>query len=148
MQGHNGEVIDRVGPDNPLREESIGELMKQLATETSTLVRQELELAKAETVEKGKKAGVGVGMFGGASVLAVLGLGALTAAFIALLAEVMPVWGAALIVAAVYFAIAGVLALTGKNKVQEAMPPAPEQTIETVKEDVTWAKTQMRSAGK
>jgi len=148
MSSVDGTVIGRTGEENPMREESIGELMKQLANETSTLVKQELELAKAETVEKGKAAGIGIGMFGGAGLLALLAAGAFTAALIALLAEWMPVWVAALIVTVVYLAIAGVLALTGKNKVTEAMPPAPEQTVETVKEDVAWAKTQVKSARK
>jgi uncharacterized membrane protein YqjE len=146
MSASSNGVVDRA--HNPLREESIGELMKQLASETSTLVRQELELAKAETVQKGKQAGTGIGMFGGASLLAVLALGTLTVTFVAALDLAMPLWAAALIVTAVYLAIAGVLAYVGKDKVQEAMPPAPEQTIETVKEDVAWARTQMRSAGR
>lgn len=134
--------------EHPMREESIGELMKQLATDTSLLVRQELELAKAEATEKGKRAGVGLGMFGGAGLFGFLAALTLTTTFVAALDLVMPLWLAALIVTVVYGAVAGVLAYVGKDKVQEAMPLVPEQTIETVKEDVTWAKTQMRSAGK
>jgi len=129
-----------------LRDRPIGELLKQLSQETTTLVRQELELAKAEMAQKGKQAGVGAGMFGGAGVSALLGLGALTAAAIAALDAAMPLWLAALIVALVWFAIAGVLALQGKRRVQDATPPVPEQTQESVKEDVEWAKTQARSA--
>jgi uncharacterized membrane protein YqjE len=128
------------------REQSIGELVKDLATETSTLVRQELDLAKAEMAQKGKQAGLGAGMFGGAGVSALLGLGALTAAVIAALDIAMPLWLAALIVAVIWLAVAGVLGLTGKTKVQQATPPLPEQTQESVKEDVEWAKTQARSA--
>ncbi|MCW2924122.1 MAG: hypothetical protein JWM98_1526 [Thermoleophilia bacterium] len=135
--------------ENPMREEGIGELMKQLAHDTATLVKQEIELAKAETAEKGKKAGLGLGMFGGAGLLGLLGAGTLTTVFVAALAELTDhVWIGALIVTVVYFAIAGALALVGKNKVQEALPPAPEQTIETLKEDATWAKTQVKSARK
>jgi uncharacterized membrane protein YqjE len=130
-----------------LRERPIGELLKQLAEETTTLVRKELELAKAEVTEKGKEAGVGVGMFGGAGVAGLLALGSLTAFLIALLATAMEVWLAALIVTVVWAAVAGVLALMGRNKVQEATPPAP-QTVETIKEDVQWAKTQRPSAGR
>jgi len=131
---------------NDLRERPIGELLKQLSEETTTLVRKELDLAKAEMTEKAKEAGKGAGMFGAAGILGFLALGALTAFFIMLLDGAVPNWAAALIVAAVYAAIAGVLALTGKNKVQEATPPMPEQTVETIKEDVQWAKTQKPSA--
>jgi MFS family permease len=133
---------------NDLRERPIGELLKQLSEETTTLVRKELDLAKAEMTEKGKQAGKGAGMFGAAGVLGFLALGALTAFFIMLLDGAVPNWAAALIVAAVYAAIAGVLALTGRNKVQDATPPKPEQTVETIKEDVQWAKTQTPSARK
>lgn len=128
-----------------LREQSVGDLLKQLSQETTTLVRKELELAKAEVSEKGKKAGIGAGMFGGAGVAGLLALGSLTACLIALLATGMKVWIAALIVTVVWATIAGVLALLGRNKVQEATPPV-EQTVETIKEDVQWAKTQKPSA--
>jgi uncharacterized membrane protein YqjE len=129
-----------------LREQPIGELLKQLSQETTTLVRQELDLAKAEMAEKGKKAGKGAGMFGGAGVVGFLALGALTAALILALDTGMKAWLAALIVGLVYAAIAGVLALTGKKEVQQATPPVPEQTVESVKEDVQWAKTRTPSA--
>ena len=129
-----------------LREQPIGELLKQLSQETTTLVRQELELAKAEMAEKGKKAGRGAGMFGGAGVVGFLALGALTAALILALDTGMKAWLAALIVGVVYAAIAGVLALTGKKEVQQATPPVPEQTVDSVKEDVQWAKTRTPSA--
>ncbi len=132
---------------NELRERPIGELLKQLSEETSTLVRQELELAKAEMAEKGKQAGLGVGMFGGAGIVGFLALGALTTCFIAALAPAVDhVWLAALIVAVVYAAIAGVLALTGKTRIKQAVPPVPEQTQDSVKEDIEWAKTRARSA--
>jgi Putative Actinobacterial Holin-X, holin superfamily III len=129
-----------------LRDRPIGELLKQLSQETTTLVRQELDLAKAEMAQKGKRAGLGAGMFGGAGAAALLGLGALTAAAVAALDAAMPLWLAALIVALIWLAIAGVLALTGKTKVQQATPPVPEQTQQSVKEDVEWAKTQAKSA--
>lgn len=134
-----------VGGD--LRDEGVGELVKRLAAETNTLVHQEIELAKAELTQKGKLAGRGAAMFGGAGVVGLLALGALTACFVALLATAIDhVWLAALIVAVVYAAIAGVLALRGRDQVRAATPPAPEQTIESVKEDVEWAKTRTRSA--
>jgi hypothetical protein len=136
--------------ENPdeLREQPMGELFKQLSNDLSTLVRQELKLAQAEMTEKGKKAGIGVGMFGGAGIASLLALGTLTACLVAALATGMDVWLAALIVTAVYGALAGVLALIGKNRVSEATPPVPEQTVESVKEDVQWAKTQLPSGSK
>jgi uncharacterized membrane protein YqjE len=129
-----------------LRDRPIGELLRELSNQTTTLVKQELELAKAEMREKGKRAGVGLGLWGASGVVALLALGALTAFFILVLDEVMPDWLAALIVAAVYGAIAGVLYLQGRERVEEAGSPVPEQTVETVKEDVQWAKDQTRSA--
>lgn len=135
------------GESQELRDRSMGELLKQLSQETATLVRKEVELARAEVTEKGKQAGKGAGMFGGAGIAGLLALGSLTAFLIALLAQGMETWLAALIVTVLWAAVAGVLALVGKNKVQEATPPAP-QTVETIKEDVEWAKTQKRSAGR
>jgi uncharacterized membrane protein YqjE len=129
-----------------LRERPVGELLKELSTETSTLVRQELELAKAEMAEKGKQAGLGAGMFGGAGLFGLLALGALTACAIAALATGMDLWLSALIVTVVYAVIAGVLALIGRQKTREAAPPAPEQAIESTKEDVQWAKSRAKSA--
>jgi uncharacterized membrane protein YqjE len=129
-----------------LRDRPIGELLKELSNQTTTLVRQELELAKAEMAEKGKQAGLGAGMFGGAGLFGLLALGALTTCLIAALATGVDLWLAALIVALVYAAIAGVLALAGKKKTQEAAPPAPEQAIESTKEDIQWAKTRAKSA--
>ena len=129
-----------------LREQPIGELLKQLANETTTLVRQELDLAKAEMREKGKKAGPGFGMIGAAGGVALLALGAFTACLILALDGVMPNWLAALIVAVAYGAVAAVLYVRGKEKVDDVGSPAPRQTIETVKEDVQWAKHPTTSA--
>jgi uncharacterized membrane protein YqjE len=128
-----------------LRDASFGELFQRLSEETSTLIRQEMALARAELQEKGKTAGRGAGMFGGAGALGLLAAGALTAAIVLLLDKVMAVWLAALIVAVVYGAIAAVLAMRGKEEIQRATPPVPEQTLETTKEDVEWAKTRARS---
>jgi uncharacterized membrane protein YqjE len=128
-----------------LRDRSTGDLVKQLSEQTSTLVRQEVELAKLELTEKGKQAGVGAGILGGAGLVAMLGIVALTAALIAGLAEAMDVWGAALIVGVVYIAVAGMLVLLGRDRVRRGMPPKPEETIETVKEDVEWARNQAKS---
>ena len=129
-----------------LRERSIGELLRQLSEETTRLVHQELELAKAELAQKGRQAGAGTGLFGAAGAIGLAAPGALTACFILALDAVMPAWLAALLVAVVYGVIAAVLVLRGRDRVRQATPLVPEQTIETVKEDVQWTKTQTRSA--
>jgi hypothetical protein len=134
--------------DMRLREQPMAELFKQLSDDVSTLVRQELKLAQAEMTEKGKKAGIGVGMFGAAGIVGLLALLTLTASLVAALATGLAVWLAALIVAVVYAALAGGLALIGKQRVAEATPPVPEQTIDSVKEDAQWAKTQLPSGSK
>ena len=131
--------------ENPLRDRPTGELLKELSDQSTTLIKQEVELAKAELQEKGKQAGMGAGTFGGAGLFGVAAFAALTTALIAVLATAMDTWIAALIVAVVYAAVAGVMAMTGKKKVQEAVPPVPEQAKESVKEDMEWAKTQARS---
>lgn len=124
---------------------SIAELVRQLSEQSSHLARQEVELAKAELAIKGKRAGLGAGMFGGAGAFGFYGLGALIAAAILGLATALAAWLAALIVAAVLAAIAGILALQGKRNVTQAVPPIPEQATESVKEDVQWAKTKAQS---
>ncbi len=124
----------------------VAELLREFSEQTTTLVRQELELAKLELTEKGKRAGIGAGMFGGAGVVGLYAVGALTAALIIALATAMTAWLAALIVGVLYAAIAGILALTGKSKVQQAVPPLPEQATESVKEDVQWTRTRAKQA--
>ncbi|HEY3725543.1 MAG TPA: phage holin family protein [Solirubrobacteraceae bacterium] len=119
---------------------SMADLMRQLSEQTSTLVRQELELARAELTDKGKQAGIGIGMFGAAGIVALFAVGGLTATLILLLSKAVDPWVAALIVTAVYGAIAGLLALTGRSRVQRGVPPVPEHTVETVKEDVKTTK--------
>ena len=136
-----------VGHDDDPRDRGIGELVKDLASQTSTLVRQEIKLAQAEVTQKGKLAGKGAGMLAGAAVTALLGLGALTALLIIALDGFLPLWLAALIVTLLWFAVAAVLGLSGKKALQAATPPVP-QTVETVKEDIQWAKTQTGSAGR
>jgi hypothetical protein len=122
------------------KDASASELVKQLSEQSSRLVRQEFELAKAELSAKGKQVGVGAGLFGGAGVFGLYALGALTAAAIAGLGELIAVWLAAVIVAAIWAAVAAVMALVGKGRVQAGTPPVPEQTVESTKEDVRWAK--------
>lgn len=131
-----------------LREHGIGDLVKELSQQVSTLVHQEVELAKAEVSERGKQAGVGAGMFGGAGVAGLLTLGSLTALLILALAVAIPAWAAALVVTAIWGAVAGVLALQGRERLRRMGKPVPEQTVETVKEDVQWVKDQTRSGAR
>ncbi|MGI8578114.1 MAG: phage holin family protein [Nocardioidaceae bacterium] len=118
---------------------SLPQLVTQLSEETSRLVRNEIRLAQAELQEKGKHAGLGVGLFGGAGVFAHLGLVTLAAAAILALALALPGWLAAAIVAAALFVIAAVAGLMGKKQVHQAAPK-PERTVKNVKRDVQEVK--------
>jgi len=129
-----------------LRDQPFAELLKTLSEETSTLIRQELDLAKAELAEKAKSAGVGIGLLGAAYVFARLMIATGTAAAVLALAIILPAWAAALIVTGLWGVIALVLALLGARKVKGGVPPVPEQTIDTVKEDVAWLRSRTRSA--
>jgi uncharacterized membrane protein YqjE len=129
-----------------LRDQSVGELVASLSRDLSTLVRQEVELAKVEMSEKGKKAGLGAGMFGGAGVAALLALISLSVMAILVLNAWMKDWLAALIVTLFWGAVAGLLAMRGRQELQELGSPVPEQTKETIKEDIEWAKNPKRSA--
>jgi MFS family permease len=126
--------------NGPASDQSMAELTRQLADQTTSLVRHEVELAKAELAEKGKRAGIGAGTFGGAGVVALYVVGALVAAAISGLAMAVDAWLAGLIVGLVLAAVAGVLALIGKGKVQQATPPMPEQAITSAQEDVETVK--------
>jgi hypothetical protein len=127
-------------------ERPVAELFKDLSQQTSTLVRQELELAKLELTQKGKRAGVGAGMFGVAGLVGLYALGALTAAIVLILATTMTAWLAAVIVAAAYGLLAAGLALAGRSRVKQATPPVPQQATQSVKEDVQWAKAKAQQA--
>ena len=131
--------------EHPNSEESIAELVKALSEQTSRLARQEVELAKTELAAKGRRAGIGAGMFGGAGVVGLYAVGALTATAILGLATAVDAWLAALIVTAVLGAIAGILALQGRSKVTQATPPVPEQATESVKEDLQWTKARAQA---
>jgi uncharacterized membrane protein YqjE len=124
------------GPTEP----STGELVNRLTQQTTELVRSEIQLAKIEMTEKAKHAGVGAGLFGGAGIIALYGVGTLLATIILALSLVMDAWLAALIVTVVLFIIAGVAALMGKKQVSKATPAAPEKTIDNVKRDVETVK--------
>jgi putative superfamily III holin-X len=125
---------------------SFGEIAKDLSRDLSELVHKELELAKAEMTTKARGMGQGAGLLGGAGGAALAALGAFTAFLVLLLAEAMDAWLAALIVTVVMAAVAAALGLAGRNRIRAATPPVPEQTVETVKEDVEWAKNQKPSA--
>lgn len=129
----------------PGRDESVGQLLRELSEETSTLVRQEVALAKAELTQKGKLAGKGAALLVGAAVMGLALLGALTTFLIAVVALVVSVWVAALVVTVFYALVVAVLGLAGRAALRKATPPKPEQAIDTVKEDVQWAKTHAKS---
>ena len=120
---------------------SAAELVKQVSEQTQKLIRQELALARLEISDKAKHAGIGAGMLGGAAFAALFGVGTLIAMIVLLLATALEPWLAALIVAVALLAIAGILALAGKGQLARATPPAPEQTIESVKADVEEVRT-------
>jgi hypothetical protein len=136
----------RAGAATPNDDRSLAELTKQLSDQASTLARKEVELAKAEMAIKAKRLGIGAGAFGAAGLVGLFALGALTATAILALATAMEPWLAALIVTAIYAVAAGVLALVGRSRVEAGTPPVPEEAVESVKEDVEWAKTKAKSA--
>jgi hypothetical protein len=123
-----------------LDERSLAELTRRLTEQTSALAQKEVELAKAELALKGKRIGIGVGAFGAAGLVALYAVGALVATAILALAIVLDAWLAALIVGLGLGAAAGILALTGKKRVEEGTPPAPEQAIESTKADVKYTR--------
>ena len=126
-------------------DKSLSDLVQDLSRQTSTLIRQEMRLAQAELTEKGRHAGKGAGMFGGAGLIALYGVGALIAAAILGLATVLEPWIAAAAVGVGLLLIAGILALTGKKEIEEATPPKPELAIESVQRDVDTVKARARS---
>jgi uncharacterized membrane protein YqjE len=136
------------GPPRPVTEQSTAELVQRASEQISTLVRDEIALAKAELAEKGKHAGIGVGLFGGGGVLAMYGVGAMVATAIIALALVLPLWLAALIVTVALFLVAGILALLGKNQVTKAVPPQPQEAVTSVKADVDEVKHAVKDRGR
>lgn len=122
----------------------MSELVKQLSEQTKTLVQQEMKLAQVELQEKGKRAGLGIGMFGAGGLVAFFGVACLIAAAVLGLATAVEAWLAAVIVAVVLLAAAGIAALMGKKKVEQATPPAPERAMRSVKRDVDTVKRRAR----
>ncbi len=131
---------DVVGPDVAVEDASSAQLVSRLTQQSTELIRSELRLAQAEMTEKAKHAGVGAGLFGGAGLVALYGVGTLVATAILALALVLPAWLAALIVTVVLFAVAGIVALVGKKQVSQATPAAPERAIDGVKRDIETVK--------
>jgi uncharacterized membrane protein YqjE len=127
-----------------LSERSVGDLVQQLSQQTATLVRQEMRLAQVEVQEKGKRAGLGAGLFGGAGLVALYGVGAVVAAVIMLVATAVEPWISALIMGVVLLAGAGILALLGRRQVDQATPAKPERAMESVQHDVEHVKERAR----
>jgi uncharacterized membrane protein YqjE len=128
------------GPARPVAEQSTAELVQRASEQISRLVRDEMALAKAELAEKGKHAGIGIGLFSGSGVLALYGIGALIATLIIVFGTFLPLWLAALIVTVALFLVAGILALIGKKQMTKAVPPEPIAAIASVKADVDEVK--------
>jgi uncharacterized membrane protein YqjE len=124
----------------PVADQSTAELVQRASEQISRLVRDEIALAKAELSEKGKHAGIGIGLFGGGGVLALYGTGAAVATVIIVFDLFLPLWLAALIVTVGLFVLAGILALIGKSQVSKALPPEPKAAIDSVKADVDEVK--------
>jgi len=132
----------------PPADQSTSELVQRASEQLSRLVRDEIALAKAELAEKGKRAGIGVGLFGTGGVLAFYGVGAMVATLIIVFDLFLPLWLAALLVTVVLFAMAGVVALLGKNQVTKAVPPEPTEAVASVKADVDEVMHAVKDRGK
>ena len=120
---------------------SIGELVAELSRETTTLVRQELQLAKAEMSQKATRVGKNVGFLVVGGVVAYTGLLAIVAAVIIVLGNVIPLWISALAVGAAIALVGLVLVAKGANTLRQE-DPAPRETMETLKEDKEWLRDQ------
>ncbi|MEE6261973.1 phage holin family protein [Plantactinospora sonchi] len=131
----------------PVAEQSTAELVQRATEQLSRLVRDELALARIELAEKGRQAGIGAGLFGGAGVLALCGLGVLAAAAVLALALVLPGWAAALVVAGALFLVAGMVALTGRRRMRRAVPPVPMATADSLRADVRTVASAVRDRG-
>jgi uncharacterized membrane protein YqjE len=127
-------------PDLDMRDQSVSELFQRLSQQMATLVREEIRLAQAELKEKGKKAGIGVGLFGAAGLVGLYAAGAAVAGIVLLIAQAVATWIAAFITAGALAVIAAAMALAGKSKVEEATPPKPDAAIQSVQADVAEIK--------
>ncbi len=136
------------GAVRPVTDQSTSELVQRASEQITRLVRDEIALAKVELMERAKHAGIGVGLFGGGGVLAVYGVGALTATIIIVLDLFLPLWLAALIVTVALFAVAGILALLGRRQVSRAVPAEPREAVASVKADVDELKHAVKDRGR
>jgi uncharacterized membrane protein YqjE len=136
------------GAARPVTDQSTSELVQRASEQITRLVRDEIALAKMELMERAKHAGIGVGLFGGGGVLAVYGVGALTATIIIVLDLFLPLWLAALIVTVALFALAGILALLGRRQVSRAVPAEPREAVASVKADVDELKHAVKDRGR
>jgi uncharacterized membrane protein YqjE len=139
---------DNAARPRAVAEPSTAELVQRASEQVSRLVRDELALAKAELTEKGKHAGIGIGLFGGAGVFALYGVGAAIATVIIALALVLPTWLAALIVTVALFLLAGLLALVGRGQVKQATPITPTAAQESIKADVDTVTAAVKDRGR
>jgi hypothetical protein len=128
----------------PAKDATVGELARQLPEQISRLVREELRLAQLEMTQKGKRAGIGAGMLGGGGVIALYGVAAVVAAAILALTLVLPAWASALIVGGALLLVSAALAVLGRKRVQQAMPPVPQQTQASVEADVEEIKERVQ----
>lgn len=129
-------------------EKPTAELAGDFARQISELIHSEIQLAKSEVGEKGKRFGVGAGGFGFTAVIALAGLGCLVTAAVAAVHLELVLWLSALVVAGGCFLVAGIAALAALRQVKKAAPPVPTEAIESTKEDVQWVKTQAKSANR
>jgi len=132
----------------PVGEQTTAELVQRATEQISRLVRDEMALARAELVEKGRHAGLGVGLFGAGGVLALFGAGTLVTTIILALALAMPAWLAALIVTVALFVLAAILALIGRKQVRQAVPPMPTAAAESVRADLAAVSSALRDRGR
>jgi hypothetical protein len=146
--GVEGAEMADVTRNGTLTDRSTAELVRLASEQVSRLVRDELRLARAEIQEKGKRAGIGAGLFTGGGLIAAYGLAALLAALVLGLAVAMPAWLAALIVGVLLFAVAGVLALIGRQQVRQATPPVPTEAARNIKADVETVTEAVRDRGR
>ncbi|MBT2594954.1 phage holin family protein [Arthrobacter sp. ISL-72] len=132
--------MDDAGKANASDDRPVAELITELSRQTSRLVRDELRLAQAELKEKGRHAGRGAGLFGGAGLLAFFGVAGLITTAILALSLVLPAWVSALIVSVVLLVAAGIAALIGRKEVKQVGPPAPEAALDSIKRDIQEVK--------
>lgn len=141
---HSASTPARPPDGTPTQDPTLGGIVRDLTTQIPELIRSEIRLAQVEMTQKGKRAGIGIGLVSGAGLLAFFGLASLIATAILALSLAVAAWLAALIVAVVLFVGAAVLGLRGRSEVQQATPAAPERAVQGVKQDIATVKGQSR----